>query len=373
MKKLIFILFWFCSINLSAGIDFKFSGYIYELPAVAFSNERGSFSNLTNLRFTPELLVGENGRLVMHYEADIMLNKLNLLNNNRNATNRQAVDMNWSILNDPNVKINHFIDRLYYKQMFDFGEITVGRQNLAFGVGRIWQPTDMFNPINPANFSKFEKDGADAIAATVYLGNFSDLKVVYNAYDSGKKGNYAIKYRTNFKGFDYSGLLGYFDDNPAVGADFAGSLWGIGFRGEGLYYYRSNLPDSSYFRGILGADYQFNDKLYGLIEYHYNGRGTNCKYCYVNLLPKLFRGEIQNLSTFYLAAQLSYQVHPLATVSAMNITNLVDRSGMGTLSVNYSASESLNLMIAGAMFYGAEMTEYSYYSKAVYFLAQWYF
>jgi hypothetical protein len=385
MKKILFIAVLLSALNLSAEMNFKFGGYIYEMPILQGltdfdkeyginNNNKSPYSNITRLRLTPELLVGKNGSLILHYEADVVHSKLGYLKNISDATDRQAIDMNWSIMNGKNVEINHYIDRLYYKQTFGWGEVTLGRQNLAFGVGKIWQPTDLFNPINPANFSKFEKDGSDAIAATVNLGNSSDLKVVYNAYDHGNKGNFAVKYGTNYKKFDYSAIVGYFDENPVIGADFTGNLLGIGFHGEGLYNYNDKITKSRYFRGILGVDYQFTDKLNGLIEYQYNGLGTNCACGYDALFLKVLKGEIQNIGIYYLAAQLSYKIHPMASISALNISNIGDGSGMTKLSLNYSASKNLNLIMGAAFFYGAERTEYAhYYSSAAYILAQWYF
>jgi len=368
----------------SIEITPKFEGYLYDLPTLSASNDMIDLlpidydkdvilGNITRLRLRPELLFGDNGRLTMHYEISSNYSSLMTVPPNFDKTNRQALDLNWELASGDKYSVNHFIDRLYYKQMFDFGEVIIGRQNIAYGVGRIWQPTDKFNPINPANFTKFEKDGADAVRAKIYIGNFTDLDLVYNATDEWQTNNFAARFRTNWKEYDFSVMGGWFDDNYSLGGDFAGNLFGAGVRGEIAYTNNKYAADSSYFKAILGADNQFTDKLYGLIEYHYNGQGSNCKLCYLPLFAKLYSGEIQNIGTNYLAAQVAYQIHPLWNSALLDMTNLIDGSGFVSLSVSHSAKEWLDCSLAAMFCYGAEGTEYSYYSTATYLMIKAYF
>lgn len=385
-KKSVFLIFLFLSFsNVYSQISPKFEGYLYELPAVtgipemykmipgAAIEDDYMWSNSTRLRLRPELEFGYSGRLTLHYEISMSASQYLFTLPNFDMTNRQAVDLNWKIADGEKYYINHFIDRLYYKHMFDFGEVIIGRQNIAYGVGRIWQPTDLFNPLNPANYTKFEKDGSDAIRFKYYLGTMSDVEFVYNLRDEFGKSNFAGRYRTNWKEYDMSLMVGWFDENPAVGADFAGNLKGAGVRGEILYKHNSDSSEGSYFSAILGADYQFNSKLYGLIEYHYNGRGKNCKLCYPGLFEKVNNGEMQNVGTNYLAAQATYQVHPLVNLSVLDMTNLIDGSGFVMASGAYSALKNLDITLAGMFTYGGNMTEYSYYPSAGYMMLQFYF
>jgi hypothetical protein len=291
--------------------------------------------------------------------------------NTSGMTNRQALDLNWSLIKENKFQANHYIDMLYFKQMFDFGEVTLGRQVISWGVGRIWQPLDLFNPINPANFSKFEKDGADAISAIIYLGMFSDLELVYNFRENWEDANFGGRFRTNYEMFDLSLMLGYFDDQSVVGSSFSGDLYGAGVRGEGIFSYNSDHPDSSFFRVILGADYQFTPEFYALIEYLYNGEGTDCRYCYE--IERLFKGEILNVARHYLAAQSTYKIHPLVNVNLGGSMNLNDQSAYINLSVAYDFLEDFKLTAAGIFFHGDDLSEYSYYSTAFYLLGQFYF
>ncbi|TAL68285.1 MAG: hypothetical protein EPN82_11370 [Bacteroidetes bacterium] len=371
-------------IPVSGQETFDFSGYIYDVPTFYMKPASADFfgfegnediypMNLTRLRIRPTLNFSENSRITMQYEADLLYSKFPMpLVEGTGMTNRQSIDLHWRLYNKNNLTAQHFIDVLYYKHIFDFGEIVFGRQVISWGVGRIWQPTDLFNPINPANFSKLEKDGADALSAKFFISDFTDLEMVCNFRENIKDYNYGARFRTNFSEYDVSVMTGYFDRKIIVGGDFAGNFFNAGLRGEGIFSYNSDSPDSNYVRAILGLDYQFTSELYALVEYQFNGRGTACKECYD--IDRLMRGEIQNVGLNYITVQSNYLIHPLVTINAGVMINLNDLSGYLNAGVTYSILESLNLSLGGMYFPGSEKKdEFWYYPSAVYISGQWFY
>jgi len=390
-KRVIIIIIIFAYSNLFAEIEFDFNGYIYDLPSYqqvpdAFKELDTSLSgynnfamNLTRLRLRPNIKFGETGRLTLHYEMDALITKFNLpYFGTYKQTNRQAVDLNWKIGNEEigngvNIVANHFIDMLYYKHFFDWGEVVFGRQVIAWGVGRVWQPTDLFNPINPANFSKTERDGADALSSKIFLGDFTDLELVANFREKLKDNNYGVRFRTNYKEYDLSVTAGYFDHKTVAGGYFAGNLFDAGIRGEAIYSVNEHNADSNYIRGILGIDYQFPHNIYAMLEFQYNGEGTPNKNEYLKYFERLMNGEIQNISRNYLALMTSYQIHALLISSLTSIANLNDGSGMIGLSVQYNALQDLNLGLGTMFFFGTKGTEYGYYAPALYLSAEYFF
>lgn len=367
----------------SSELDLDYTGYIYNLPSYMKMPEAADlfgldfeedyfFLDLTRFRFMPDLHITENSRITMHYELDMIWSKYSLpYLTGVDMTNRQALDLKWTLIDEEKFKAQHYIDMLYYKHLFDFGEITVGRQVISWGVGRIWQPMDLFNPINPANFSKFEKDGADAVSAKIYLGMFSDVEVVYNFREKWEDANFGGRYRTNFQMFDLALMAGYFDKRTILGASFEGDVLGAGIRGEGIFSYNENDTDSNFVRFILGADYQFTPDLYALIEYKFNGEGTDCKTCYD--IGRLFRGEILNVSRNYLTGQANYKLHALVNLNAGGNINLNDESGYANLVIEWETLSNLKLSAAGIYFWGGRWSEYSYYSTTYYLMGQFYF
>jgi hypothetical protein len=286
-------------------------------------------------------------------------------------TNRQIFDLTWNIVNSNHYILNHFIDRLYFRQDFTWGNIVLGRQRISWGTGRIWNPTDLFNPINPANFSKIEKDGADAISCKYNIGQFTDLNVVFNPQEVIGNSNYGFRFRTNFFEYDASIVGGSFDNSYIIGMDFAGNFFDAGVRGEGIFSVNENNSNDTFIKYILGADYQFNPELYGMIEYHYNGEGKTDKFDYE--LERLINGEILNLSQNYLYVMINYQITPLLTGTLMNLSNLNDYSGFSGIFGTYSITANFYLGMGFQLSYGENFTEYWYYPNSVYLQIEYYF
>lgn len=212
-----FLLILPCSINAQVKTDF--SGYVVDLPIYQNNNktlskifgfDESQFLNLTRARLRPVFYLGDNTRLNIEYEiTSLYINSDNsFFLSTPQKSSRQAVNLTWTPVNENNFSITHFIDRLYIRQGFEWGNIEIGRQRVQWGSGRIWNPTDLFNPINPATFYKTEKDGADIISLKYILGNFTDLDLVYNAQEKFNESNFGFRFRTNYDEYDISVMGG---------------------------------------------------------------------------------------------------------------------------------------------------------------------
>jgi hypothetical protein len=383
MKKFEILLLLLCLYvsNLYSQIDYSFSGYVTNLPFYSVYNDelanltgidKYQFADLTRLRLRPEIYLASQTRINIEYEVDALYSKLNSFSFiSQTSTNRQIVNLKWTVSDQNNLDVSDYIDRLYLRQGFDWGNITIGRQRIAWGVGRVWSPTDLFNPINPANFGKIEKDGADAASLTYSFGNFTDINLVYNPQEKLQTSNAGFRLRTNFDKYDFALIGGYFDQRIVAGGDFAGNFYDAGIRGEGIISFNKDDPDSNYVKFVFGMDNQFTSKLYALIEYQFNGEGTANKLNY-DLLG-LLNGRIINLSRNYVDASITYQLTPLFTISLSNNSNLNDGSGYLSFTGTYSITDN-SFATAGILTtYGNKFTEYSYYPSSLYLQGQFFF
>ena len=378
IKKLLITILLFAA-QISAQIEYDFSGYVVNMPIyqpaadLGFTNLKDQTFDLTRLRLRPTFYIGNNSRFNLEYEINTLYlseSNLGLFNLNSVSTRRQLGKLNWNIVEENNFIVTHFIDRLTFRQDFDFGNIEVGRQRISWGTGRIWNPTDLFNPINPANFAKIEKDGADAVSAMFYLGNFTDLNIVYNPTDNFGS-NYGFRFRTNFSEYDVSLIGGYFDKRIVTGLDFAGNLFDAGVRGEGILSFSKINGDDNFVKFILGTDYQFTPELYAVIEYHFNGEGKSNTLEYE--LLRLVNGEIINLNKNYLYCAVDYLITPLFKVLLMNNINLNDKSGYAGINGNYSVTEDFYFSCGAQTSYGKELSEFWYYPNSYYLQVEYYF
>lgn len=361
--------------------ELDFSGYVVHFSVwqqnpqrlrALFGLDETAWVHLSRVRVRPVLYIGSTSRVGAEYELDFLRLSAEVPYVELSAVGRrQLYDWRWEPLEKPNYRAIHYIDRLYFRQDFAWGNIVVGRQRVSWGTGRIWNPTDFFNPINPANFEKIEKDGADAISGKLYLGDLTDLQLVVNAEDHWEQKNIAARFRTNWRTYDFSVVAGHVDERTVVGGDFAGNLWDAGVRGEIAHFFKSEEGSDAFTRAILGIDYQFTPKLYGLLEYHYNGEGKRDRRRYEFL--RLLRGEILNLAQNYLFLQGTYQLHPLLFILAGGCTNLDDGSQFWLLMASYSAGDNTVVSLGAQIFRGDQDAEYGLFPDAAFAKLEWYF
>lgn len=386
---------------LHAQVEMEFSGYVVDLPMyqrldnslvslLDAADPEGGYDqdmavNLTRLRLRPTLRFWEGSSLVLEHEVDLMVTSSRMpFAAGVERSNRQVVTLRWQPVGEEHVTLQHYIDRLYFRKNFTWGSLIAGRQRIQWGTGRVWNPTDLFNPINPASFDKIEKDGADAISAKWYLGSFTDVQAVVNfrsargqrdgAPDAPDSTNFGARFRTNFLEFDVSGMGGWFDRRVVLGGDFAGNLLEAGVRGEAVYVLEGEeQPNSDYLRLVLGADYQFTPEFYGLIEYLYNGEGNTDPADYATDLPRLYRGEILHLNTKYLYVGGTYLLHPLVSATGGLLQNIGDGSGFVSLAANWSSSDNTAVAAGLMLSYGDDGDEYWYYPLSLYLKGEWHF
>jgi len=361
--------------------DLDFSGYVVEMPiletirptiAEQVNSSTFDFVDLARLRLRPTLHVGDNTKIGLEYEMDgLYFSQSTALGLLSTTPMRQVMSLRWQPVNEHHLTLTHYIDRLYFDQDFSFGSLVIGRQRISWGAGRVWNPTDIFNPINPANFGKIEKDGADAASMKFFLGQLTDIQFVYNAEYHFDSSNYAVRFRTNVLGYDLAILAGSRDKRAITGGDFAGNVWTAGIRGEALISQDPTKAYGYYVKWILGIDYQFNDKLYGMLEYYHDGQGAQDESDYD--LSGLYSGTILNLAQDYLAVSGSYQLTPLVTVMLSSISNFNDGSGYLAGTVAYSASNNTTFTLGSLFTYGSQESEYWYYPQAYYLKFDTYF
>jgi hypothetical protein len=363
------------------GTDLDFSGYMMEMPVYehlqpSLSQLDGilasQYDDLFRLRLRPTLHIGDNTKISLEYEIDgLYFSQSSAFDLTQPTPLRQVISLHWQPVTENRFIASDYIDRLYFDQDFSFGSLVIGRQRISWGTGRVWNPTDIFNPINPANFGKIEKDGSDAASMKFDLGQLTNLQLVYNAEYHFKYSDYAARFHTNILGYDFSIMSGFVDKRLVNGGDFAGDIGGAGIRGEALVS-SDVLNNTGYFvKWILGTDYQFTDKLYGVIEYYHNGQGLLDKMDYD--LADLYEGKILNLAKDYLDVTGRYQLHPLVSISLSSNSNFNDGSGFLSGTITYSTSDNTSLALGTLFTYGGTLTEYWYYPQAYYLKVETYF
>ena len=248
-------------------------------------------------------------------------------------------------------------------------DVRVGRQRVAWGTGRFWNPVDLLNPINPIALEREERIGVDAVLAEHKFGPLSRVAAVYAPSHDGVESSAALNWRSNAAGIDYSLIGGRFQDERVAGGDIATQLGGMGVRAELTH----NEPEAgpAYQRAVLGLDYAFANTLTLSGELYYNGAGTTDSSAYD--FASLFAGTIQNVGKRYFGGYAGYEITPLLKSTNYLVVNLTDHSRFFSPAFTYSVRANLDFTVGVQLFSGSAGSEYGTLSDVYYAQAQWFF
>jgi len=234
--------------------------------------------------------------------------------------------------------------RLYGGYVDEKHRISFGLQKISMGVGRIWNPTDLFNPKNPLALEPDEVFGAYSLLYSYSISQLSELTVI-----AAKRSNKSFKYAGRIKGYldvvDIALNAVKSDDMTMIGYELEGEFYesGIELRNEGGWF-EDKLLGKKYYQAIFGADYAFENSLILTTEWLYSSKNYQ-----ENFSPKVAPNNLLN-SRNYLGVNLSYQFDSLLYGSLSHILNTDDKSSYVTPVLSYSLSDDALLGI-GMMYY----------------------
>ncbi len=218
---------------------------------------------------------------------------------------------------------------------------SVGKQRIPLGVGRVWNPIDIFNPIDSTAIETSERIGTESIRYEYAVSELSNIDATV-AKDKG-----AVRLKGYLEYADV-GLVGLWDedaDQDIIGWEIEGQLLetGVELRSEGGSFH-DHRTGERYTESIIGAEYGFANSLTLLGEYKYS----------------------DETKIDYIGALASYQPAMLWLCSLLVVINIDDHSNFIAPSVEYSLSDEMTLS-AGAFFYnGSDDDEFGQVANRYY-------
>ncbi len=356
--------------DLSGG----FNGYAKNLVIVSKSLFTGDayLLNISRLRTSGSLSAGNflHGELWLDHEllAGNFL-KTTEFRLSPALARPSFADLDWTVSENDDHQLRQRLFRAFATVYLKQTSLTVGRQRIAWGTGFVWNPTDLFNPFNPAAIELDEKAGVDAAYLSLPLGSLSRFESAYAPGRGRLNASAAVRLSGHAGEYDFALMAGDFQNDKVVGGEFAGYLGGAGLRGELAYTRRDG--DDDFLRAVLNADYNFPNDLYMFVEFHFNGQGSWQKENYD--FEDLLAGRAFNLAQLYLAASLNKRLSPLLSTSLYAIANLNDRSALVGPAVTYSLATNLELALSAYLFPGAADSEYGRLSTTYFAFLQFYY
>ncbi|QOP42409.1 hypothetical protein [Sulfurimonas marina] len=183
----------------------------------------------------------------------------------------------------------------------EVNRVVVGLQSITMGVGRIWNPTNLYNPKNIYALESDETYGVVGVLYTRYLDDTSHLSAIVSQNEADKF-RYAMRYQGFLEVADFALDAIYSDETKMIGYEVDGSLEssGVGVRSEGAYIESNN---TRFFQGLVGADYGFEEGLTLVVEALYSSKTFTAKEISENLDSEILPNLVS--SPLYVALSLS--------------------------------------------------------------------
>ncbi|KAA0224420.1 hypothetical protein EDS67_23535 [candidate division KSB1 bacterium] len=381
MKRmlLLVLLLPFCTLPAVAQNSISLDGYLKSfftvfrlpdygnLPFLADQTDLGAVNNRVRLKlrhqhggwFTANLAYDFSPRI-----QDPVLFENQLLPVGINPLSYRAFDWNARLYPGEDeipgsFGIFHNLDRAAVEIKTSPADLIIGRQAIAWGSGRVINPTDVIAPFAFQELDTEERIGVDAVRVRVPLNALAEVDAGYVFGKDFKFDQSAFFARSKFylAKTDVSLLLLGFRENLLLGFDLARSLGGAGFWLETARVFVDRFNDDSggearaYFRGVTGLDYSFSGRVYGFLEYHFNDAGAGRPGAYIENFsaPAYIDGAVYLMGRHYLAPGMVYQLSPLIALNAQMLFNLGDRSAFLTSQAEYNIAQNIYLA-AGAFF-----------------------
>ena len=273
----------------------------------------------------------------------------------RQSEERQFLDLSQTLVEDDDVFYEHRLYRASLSYESEAFDLEVGRQQIPWGVGHFFTPTDLFNPFSATQIELDERDGVDAVNLIIKSLRGFKTQLVYTP--PGKQlhpQRYLARISKDVKGYEVGVLGGRTKRDHVVGFDFQGNLKESAIRGEFLY--QEAELEKDFIKFTINADYNFPKNIHGLLEYHFNGQGRRDPDDYQ--LDRLIRGEIRDLGRQYLAAMLGYDINDLLRFEYRVISNLHDGSFFMRPELQYEALTNVLITLGTQIYLGSNQDEY---------------
>ena len=245
----------------------------------------------------------------------------------------------------------------------DSAAVRFGRQRIAWGTGKLWNPTDVLNPYQPLSVERDERKGVDALYARTALGLLSQAELAWALEDAWPRQALLGRIKGHAGECDVSlmgGKIGASTGSWIAGGDFAASLWDGTLRGE--WSYTAPQTRTPYWKADVGYEYTFpsETRFWPLrdaavvAEYYHSGAGAA-------------------VAQDYFGATYAKDLHPLLKLELVLLTNANDGSQFFSPSAQWNALENFYLTLGLQRFGGPKRAEFGRAATLLFAQGQVYF
>ncbi len=249
--------------------------------------------------------------------------------------------------------LNFNISRLALWLGKENSRITLGKQRVYWGVGKVFRPLDILNRTNYFE-PNYERSGNTAVLAHYSLSNLSNIRIILQPKRNLKQILYGIRLGSNFTNNDFGIDLFYQgqEQKLIIGAELSGEVE-IGYWLESNY---TVFKEKSYLKGSLGLDYSFPANIYTMVEYFYDQSGEINPRDYDYFAWQ--NGERSTLAQQYLYTSIGIGYDPFFRPAINSIVNLNDYGFIIMPQIMYSLNDNTDILIGVNLIFGVAQTEF---------------
>ncbi len=374
-------------------------------PAFGVVNDTDIQTSFSRLRTRLDLTLTPQLSAVLVYDHEARAGDLDTFEARlgRSLATERWLDLGWSIKDDESFEWEHLFYRGYLFFESEQVELTLGRQRIPWGVGRLWNPVDRFNAIGPLAIEPDQSQGVDAVNLRWLFSGFTFLEVVYAAADDSDDQSYAARLHGVYRDVDYSLVAGVFEKAVALGFDLEGNLGGAAARTEVVWTHSdrsvrpvgagrsSDLDD--FWQALFSIDYLFElgSGLYVLAEHLYNGNDLGFGRGQAGVLLPFFEetdtppfvtvtsnarfggSRVITNSSNLTGFQLGYDLTPELRTDVLSIYDWDGESASFFPTLRYDAFDWLEITLGAQLFVGPRRSQYGDAETLGYLLAEVFF
>jgi len=258
----------------------------------------------------------------------------------------------------------YFLDNAFIMINLNAVDLTLGKQQLSFGSGYAWNPTDLFNMkdlFDPA----YEQPGHNAVRMDWQIGDRTVITSLVSPEQTWKESTELVQFKFGLSRFDLF-IMGartrqiqsdYLQFDPVtfsvmdnaemrtvLGADLNGELFGLGIWTE---YVHSQMEDSDGFYEVLaGLDYTFRSGTYCMAEFYRNMQGESDDTRYsLNDWLRYLNAEQKALSQDQVYGLIQHPVTDIMNLGLSGIYSLSDGSAALLPTLTWTPDPNLEILI----------------------------
>jgi len=251
------------------------------------------------------------------------------------------LDASATIVRSQSVEWQHKLYRAWLQYKKHHWDVVLGRQRIAWGSGRIWNPSDRFNPVQVTALEADQKLGVDAASVSYSYTDFASVQWLVAPAQTrrGVSRKWALRWQDTMKQTDVALWLGEIAQERVLAMDITGNIGDATGRFEWQQSWHGK--QGSFGQFIVGLDGTwtspvFSEGLYLAAEYFYNGSP--------NATPQhvLQSDMLQSRSRHLLGMLAAYDVTPLWRTELTSLWDLKKSSMFVIPSVRWSVRDNMD-------------------------------